>query len=133
MARYNYRPSAEPWFAIVRHDLRHGRVRKIVETLNEVAREPFRCAERTNVIKRVAAYLHRHRRHLRFRAFKNQGMPLGSGFVESAVKWLIQQRFKGVGMRWSEDGFNHLLHLRLAWANGRFDLLLDPEFSPSPI
>jgi len=44
-----------------------------------------------------------------------------SGIVESACKWLIQQRFKGVGMRWSEDGFNHLLHLRLDWVNGRFD------------
>lgn len=33
----------------------------------------------------------------------------------------IQQRFKGTGMRWSEDGFNHLLHLRLAWVNGRFN------------
>ncbi|MDQ3959865.1 MAG: hypothetical protein M3255_06195, partial [Pseudomonadota bacterium] len=33
----------------------------------------------------------------------------------------IQQRFKGVGMRWSEAGFNHLLHLRLAWVNQRFD------------
>ncbi|MUL39273.1 hypothetical protein BWI75_24000 [Gloeocapsopsis sp. AAB1 = 1H9] len=43
------------------------------------------------------------------------GLPIGSGMVESACKWLIQQRFKGVGMRWSEDGFNHLLHLRLAW------------------
>ena len=26
-------------------------------------------------------------------------------------------------MRWSEDGFNHLLHLRLAWVNGRFEAL----------
>ena len=43
--------------------------------------------------------------------------------VESACKWLIQQRFKGVGMRWSEGGFNHLLHLRLAWVNGRFEAL----------
>lgn len=42
---------------------------------------------------------------------------------ESACKWLIQQRFKGTGMRWSEPGFNHLLHLRLAWVNQRFDLL----------
>ena len=50
-------------------------------------------------------------------------LPLGSGMVESACKWLIQQRFKGVGMRWSEEGFNHLLHLRLAWVNGRFDNL----------
>jgi hypothetical protein len=39
----------------------------------------------------------------------------------------IQQRFKGVGMRWSEDGFNHLLHLRLAWVNQRFDSLFSDE------
>ncbi|PKO20681.1 MAG: hypothetical protein CVU38_18840 [Chloroflexi bacterium HGW-Chloroflexi-1] len=55
--------------------------------------------------------------------FKELGLPLGSGIVESAGKWLIQQRFKGVGMRWSDDGFNHLLHLRLAWVNGRHDNL----------
>ncbi|PZU96879.1 MAG: ISKra4 family transposase, partial [Leptolyngbya sp.] len=51
-------------------------------------------------------------------------------------KWLIQQRFKGVGMRWSEDGFNHLLLLRLAWANHRFDDLFPsvprPLTEPSP-
>jgi hypothetical protein len=34
-----------------------------------------------------------------------------------------QQRFKGVGMHWSETGLNHLLILRVAWANQRFDAL----------
>jgi hypothetical protein len=33
------------------------------------------------------------------------------------------ERFKGVGMRWSEDGFNHLLYLRLEWVNQRSDSL----------
>jgi putative transposase len=51
--------------------------------------------------------------------------------VESACKWLIQQRFKGVGMRWSEDGFNHLVHLRLAWVNGRFEALFELALSPN--
>ena len=62
----------------------------------------------------VYAYLDRHRSISTMRRYKALGLPLGSGMVESACKWLIQQRFKGVGMRWSEDGFNHLLHLRLA-------------------
>ncbi len=53
--------------------------------------------------------------------------------VESACKWLIQQRFKGVGMRWSEDGFNHLLHLRLAWVNGTFEALFEPTEVPGEI
>lgn len=34
-------------------------------------------------------------------------------------------------MRWSEDGFNHLLPLRLGWVNGRFDALFAPEPSPN--
>ena len=46
--------------------------------------------------------------------------------VENACKWLVQQRFKGVGMRWSETGFNHLLHLRPAWVNGTFASLFEP-------
>ena len=51
--------------------------------------------------------------------------------VESACTWLIQQRFKGGGMRWSEDGFKPLLHLRLAWVNGRFEALFGLTLSPN--
>jgi len=51
--------------------------------------------------------------------------------VESACQWLIQQRFKGVGMRGSETGFNHLLPRRLAWVNGRFEALFHLALSPN--
>jgi hypothetical protein len=78
------------------------------------------------------AYLERHREHIDSAPYKDWGLPIGSGMVESAGKWLIQQRFKGVGMRWSEDGFNHLLHRRLAWGNGRFDALFVLAQSPNP-
>ena len=44
----------------------------------------------------------------------------------------MQQRFKGVGMRWSEEGFNHLLHLRLAWVNDSFETLFQIQAQPSP-
>jgi hypothetical protein len=35
-------------------------------------------------------------------------------------------------MRWSEEGFNHLLHLRLAWVNGSFAALFQVEVQASP-
>jgi len=63
---------------------------------------------------------------------KELGLPMGSGMVESACKWLIQQRFKGVRMRWSEDDLNHILHLRLAWVNTSFDSLFLNSRSPNP-
>ena len=94
-----------------------------VEGLPEPARDTVRT---------VYAYLQRHREHINYDMYKELGLPLGSGMVESACKWLMQQRFKGVGMRWSEDGFNHLLHLRLAWVNGRFEALFGLALSPNP-
>jgi hypothetical protein len=75
-------------------------------------------------------YLNGHRDHIDYARYEELGLPLGSGMVESACQWLIQQRFKGVGMRWSEEGFHHLLHLRLAWVNGTFEELF--QLQPSP-
>jgi hypothetical protein len=123
---------ARRWFAWARHRLRYGMPDGVladladaldVEGLPETARDTLRT---------VYAYLARHREHIDYALYKALGLPLGSGMVESACKWLIQQRFKGVGMRWSEDGFNHLLHLRLAWVNGRFDALFVLAQSPNP-
>lgn len=125
---FRYLPSAHIWLKQARHQLRHGEVDDVIIQLRQAANPKYLSAKRRKVILRVAAFLDRHRDHLRYPVFKQDALPLGSGFVESAVKWLIQQRFKGVGMRWSEDGFNHLLLLRLAWANDRFDTL----FAPSP-
>jgi hypothetical protein len=113
----------EQWFERLRHELRHGYVHRIVQELGRLSKYPSTPTSVKPVLKRVRQYLNNHLTHLQYRHFKQQGFPIGSGMVESACKWLIEQRFKGTGMRWSEPGFNHLLHLRLAWMNGRFDLL----------
>lgn len=123
---------ARRWGGWARHRLRHGHPNGVladladaldVEGLPDTARQTLRT---------VYASLDRHRAHIDSAGDKELGLPIGSGMVESACTWLIQQRFKGVGMRWSEDGFNHLLHLRLAWVNGTFEALFQVQLQPSP-
>jgi hypothetical protein len=123
--------AARDWFAQVRHQLRHGQVDAVLKELKTTLALNELPAGARHTLQNVYDYLMAHRDHLNYAKFKELGLPLGSGMVESACKWLIQQRFKGVGMRWSEDGFNHLLHLRLAWVNDRFDALFLPEASPN--
>lgn len=111
------------WFERLRHQLRHGYVHRILDELHWLARSPNTAASTKLILQRVHNYFKTHQAHVQYRLFKHQGLPIGSGMVESACKWLIQQRFKGVGMRWSEPGLNHLLALRVAWVNQRFDSL----------
>jgi hypothetical protein len=119
----------QKWFERLRHQLRHGYVHRIIKELGALLRYSSTPPAAQGILRRVRNYLKNHFSHLQYRLFKKQGLPIGSGMVESACKWLITQRFKGVGMRWSEPGFNHLLHLRLAWVNQRFE----PLFSQEPL
>ncbi len=122
---------ARQWFVSARHRLRHGETDVVLNDI-AVALELGELPETARkALKNLYEYLDTHQYHIQYQKFKELGLPIGSGMVESACKWLIQQRFKGVGMRWSETGFNHLLHLRLAWVNGRFDELFALDDSPN--
>ena len=116
-------PDAMGWFKRWRSLLRHGHHQTVLNSLSLLADADIAAGDNLATIQQVQAYFQTHQQHIRYHSFKRQQCPLGSGMIESACKWLIQQRFKGVGMRWSEDGFNHLLHLRLNWVNHRFDSL----------
>ncbi|MBH8563899.1 hypothetical protein I8748_17185 [Nostoc sp. CENA67] len=103
------------------------------QELNWLSKSQNTSPATQTILRQVRDYLNTHFKHIQYRTFKKLGLPIGSGMVESVCKWLIQQRFKGVGMHWSEDGFNHLLHLRLAWVNQRFDTLFNDYMHPIEI
>jgi hypothetical protein len=121
---------ARDWFRTTRRLLRRGQANEVLADIEAALTLEGLPASAYQTLTNLYNYLDKHRDHIDYAKFKELGLPIGSGIVESACKWLIQQRFKGVGMRWSEDGFNHLLHLRLAWVNGRFDDLF--PLTPPP-
>ena len=127
---------AKAWFRRWRHQLRHGQHLKVLQALTLLIQFDGFSGKSLTTLLQVQAYFQRHHRHIRYAQFEQQLIPLGSGMIESACKWLIQQRFKGVGMRWSEEGFENLLLLRLAWVNQRFEPLFaqvpNPERPYSP-
>ena len=68
-------------------------------------------------------YWSRHRERFRFAAFREQGLPNGSGAVESAVRRVVNLRMKGASICWTEDNAEGLLHLRAHAKSGRWDEL----------
>jgi hypothetical protein len=123
---------ARRWFHWAWHRLRHGHPDGVLADVADAVDVEGLPATARETLTTVYAYLERHREHINYEAYKALGLPLGSGMVESACTWLSQQRFKGVGMRWSEEGFNHLLPLRLAWVNGSFKALWQIQTHASP-
>jgi hypothetical protein len=60
--------------------------------------------EAAEVLRIERAYFTTNAARMRYPQFRPQGLPVGSGAIESAARHLVQQRLKGAGMRWSEPG-----------------------------
>lgn len=71
-----------------------------------------------------AEYFTHHARRMQYSHFRADGLPIGSGAVESAVKQ-FKQRLTGPGMRWSRPALNRMVVLRSAVLSGTFDQLWD--------
>jgi hypothetical protein len=100
---------------------RHGGG-ELLPVLEELWTAPGRghAAERREVLRRELEYFRNHESRLDYPRARREGMPLGSGAMESACSQL-QGRFKRPGQFWSKPGERNLLALELAWRNGDWD------------
>lgn len=63
--------------------------------------------------------------HLDYPGALAKGLPLGSGEIESAHRYIIQQRLKLPGAWWKADNVEPMLALRVVRANGDWDQYWD--------
>ncbi len=72
----------------------------------------------TKRVHQLAEYLHRFSGCTDYDAFRAQGLPIGSGEVESAHRHIPQKRLKLPGACWDPSTINPMLALRALRANG---------------
>ena len=94
----------------------HG-VEKVIRSLAHLKKQ----FPKVDKLAKVLTYLRKHRHMMRYSAYRDEGLPIGSGVIEAACKTLVTQRMKNSGMRWGQEGGQAVLTLR-SWAQSdRFD------------
>jgi Uncharacterised protein family (UPF0236) len=76
-----------------------------------------------DVIQTLIAYLENHKHQMDYHYYRQQGWMIGSGAIESAHRTLLQVRMKRSGQRWANQGCDKMIKLRVAYKNGRSDLI----------
>ena len=105
----------------LRHALRHQ-----TDGL-EVVQEALRAlatTHRSKAIPRALRYVETHAHRMRYVALEAHKLPIGSGQVESAVRRVVNLRFKAPGSFWRETTVSGLMHLRAAFKAGRWDEIM---------
>jgi hypothetical protein len=110
------------WVGTQRHRLRQGErdaVLAAIATL-PVATAP-QPADAAQARDRELAYFTTRWAQIDYARFVADGLPIGSGAVESANKLVVEARLKGAGMHWSPVHVNAMLALRCALCSDRWD------------
>ena len=77
---------------------------------------------RAKPIKKVMAYFEARKDLLGYAKAREAKLPIGSGAIESAIRRVLNLRFKSSGTTWSAEHIGPLLHMRALVKTGRFDL-----------
>lgn len=78
----------------------------------------------TEEMETAIAYFFKHHDHMQYKQFKRRKLLCGSGLVESAVRRIINLRFKGPSTFWEIGTLENLILLRCVFLAGRWDNLL---------
>jgi hypothetical protein len=110
-------PETSTWVERMKGLLWDGNVRGILKRL-QTERDRTRSPTKRKAISGLMTYLRNQDSRLAYDQFRARGLDIGSGRVEAACKHVVGMRMKRSGMRWSHDGAQATLSLRVAWLNG---------------
>ncbi len=90
-----------------------GKVKKAIKFINR----HFQKSSAQKKLDNLSKYLQRFADACHYELYKIQGLPIGSGEVESAHRYIPQKRLKIPGATWHPDTINPMLALRVIRAN----------------
>ena len=102
------------WYATQKRRLKAGDI----EAIEAVFRQIFK--RDPEELKKQVEYFSAHRERLRYAPFRERGLPIGSGAVESSVRRVVNLRLKGSSVAWTEEHAEGVLHLRAQAKSGRW-------------
>lgn len=89
---------------------------RVIARLRALAR-----GRRGRKVNKEIRYLAAHLDHMRYAELRAHKTPIGSGVVESAVRRILNLRFKAASMCWRPEHLTPLLYLRAILKSGRWD------------
>lgn len=113
-------PSAQKtWLEVQKQRLKDQQADAVLNALHAQL-EPAQTEDDEAPVRRCQRYLTQRLHQLDDRGAIAQGLPIGSGEIESAHRYLVQKHLKLPGAWWQAANAEHMLALRVNRANGEW-------------
>lgn len=111
--------SPRRWRHTQQKRLKQGAYQKVIQAL-ELHLEPAEKPEEEAPVRNAHRYLSNRTECLDYAQALEQGLPIGSGMIESGHRHVLQARLKKAGTAWLRTNADHMAQLRVIRANGQW-------------
>jgi len=108
------------WLDEQKQQMRTGQISVVIKNL-ESRLEPEKTPDKDAPVRQCHRYLCNRPGQFEYAAALEAGLPVGSGEIESAHRYIIQKRLKIAGAWWKRDNARKMLVMRTVRANGMWD------------
>jgi hypothetical protein len=110
-----------PWMVEHTTQLLTGQAVQLIDEFRKLAQAPQTTAAQRKQLLKTAGYFERNLPYMDYHVYLANGWPIASGVIEGACRHFVKDRFELSGMRWTQDGAEHLLRLRAVAENDDWD------------
>lgn len=108
------------WLSEKKKKLKEGKISEVIGEI-ETYVEPVSVPKEKAPVRTCYGYIINRRGQFNYKEALDKGLPIGSGEVESAHRYVIQDRLKLAGAWWTPQNAHNMLALRSLRANNRWD------------
>lgn len=96
----------------------NGKSEKIVQKCRAIYKRP------NQLINRWIRYIDKHQNKTQYAVFESNSLMCGSGIIESAIRRIINLRFKNASTFWKKENVEKLFFFRAALLSKRWDIVM---------
>lgn len=104
------------WFRRARRMLKNGEFRKLIKAFSELDSKD----DKEDCISNTKNYFQTHRLRMQYPKFRKDGLPIGSGVVESGIRRIVNLRLHGASIYWRPETAEQVLYLRCQVKSGQW-------------
>lgn len=108
------------FFSGLKQLMRENRSADVLEKLKPHI-EPDSVPDEKAPVRRCHRYIGNRPGQFNYKEASGKGLPVGSGEIESAHRYIIQDRIKIAGAWWKEENAQNIIALRILRANGEWE------------
>ena len=114
-------PALEAWVKKRFELVLRGEAKRVAAGLRRAASRARLTAKQRTPVDVTADYLTKYADFLRYDEYLAAGLPIATGVIEGACRYLVKDRMEKTGARWHLTGAEAVLRLRSLRASGDFD------------